>query len=203
MIRLILVRHAVTQWNEEKRYLGITDLPLSNRGKQQAEALAIILMKENIDLIYSSDLKRAVETANFIGRDRDTKLISDHRLRELNFGVFEGLTFSDAQDEYPEMIAAWLKDYNQPPAGGEMLSSLTSRIQSFLDDLRAIEAPKTVLVVTHGGALREIFRQFLSMPIDKHWSFQFDPASWSEIHVFEDTATVIRANQSHQMRGDS
>ena len=203
MIRIFLVRHAVTQWNEDKRYLGVTDLSLSKKGKQQAESVANSLKDEYIDEIYSSNLKRTVETANYIRKDRETQFILDNRLRELNLGVFEGLTFAEAQEQHPELMAAWLDDYDLPPTGGEMFSSLTARIRSFLDEIMMRETPNTILVVTHGGPLREIFRLLLELPAEKHWALQFDPASWSEIHMIEGSLTIIGTNHTHHLRGVS
>lgn len=200
MIRLFLVRHAHTHWNEEKRYQGSSDLPLSDKGIQQALAVANTFREENIDLIYSSDLKRAKETAAYIKADRDIPLMIDKRLRELNFGIFEGLTLSEAQTQYPEMVTAWLEDYDKPPEGGESLSSLTARISSFLDEVIDQQSSHTIVVVGHGGGLREIYRLLLELPSEKHWAFRFDPVSRSEIHLNAGSNKVISTNCTHHLQ---
>ena len=199
MIRLLLVRHGLTQWNEEKRYLGNTDIPLNKIGKQQAIALAHALREEHFDQIYSSNLQRALETAEVIKANREISLILDPRLRELNFGVFEGLTFSEAKRQYPDILSAWLDNYDQPPDEGEPFSSLTERVGSFLDDLKMINAPQTILIISHGGCLREIIRLLLGLPCERHWSFQFDFASLSEVHVDDNYSTIVRINDTQHL----
>jgi len=200
MIRLLLVRHGLTQWNEEKRYLGNTDIPLNKIGKQQAIALAHALREEHFEQIYSSTLQRALDTAAVIKANRKISLITDPRLREINFGVFEGLTFSEAKTQYPTMLSAWLDNYDQPPDEGELFSSLTERVCSFLGDLKMIEAPQTKLIVSHGGCLREIIRLLLGQPRERHWSFQFDLASISEVHVYDNYSTILRINDTQHLR---
>ena len=200
MIRLILVRHGLTQWNEEKRYLGDSDIPLNQNGKQQAVALMHALKKERFDQIFASNLKRAFETATIIKNDREVSLISDVRLRELNLGALEGLTFLEAKIKYPDMLSTWLENYDKPPDGGELFSSLAERVSSFLDDLKMIKAHKTILIVAHGGTLREIIRLLLGMPREKHWFSHFDFASLSEVHLFDDQPLIVRINDTHHLR---
>lgn len=200
MIRLLLVRHGLTQWNEEKRYLGNTDIPLNKIGKQQAIALAHALKEEHFDQIFSSDLQRAIETAALIKAKRKISLIPDPRLRELNFGVFEGLTFSEAKTQYPEMLSAWLDNYDQPPDGGEPFFSLTERAGSFLGDLEMIAAPQTILIVSHGGCLREIIRLLFDQPHERHWSFQFDFASLSRVHLSDSYPIIVQINDTQHLR---
>jgi len=200
MIRLLLVRHGLTQWNEEKRYLGNTDIPLNKIGKQQAIALAHALREEHFNQIYSSTLQRALETAEVIKANREISLILDPRLRELNFGVFEGLTFTEAKTRYPDILSTWLDNYDQPPDKGEPFSSLTERVDSFLDDLKMITAPQTILIVSHGGCIREIIRLLLKLPRERYWLFQFDLASLSEVHVDDNYSTIVRINDTQHLR---
>jgi len=200
MIRLFLVRHGLTQWNVEKRYLGNSDIPLNKTGKQQAIVLARALKDEHFDKIYSSNLQRAIETAILVKATRKISLILDPRLRELNFGVFEGLTFSEAKMQYPDMLSAWLDNYDQPPDEGEPFSSLTERVDSFLDDLKMITAPQTILIVSHGGCMREIICLLLGLPRERHWSFQFAPASLSEVHVYDNYPIITRINDTQHLR---
>ncbi|MCD4678360.1 MAG: histidine phosphatase family protein, partial [Desulfobacula sp.] len=122
------------------------------------------------------------------------------RLRELNFGVFEGLTFTEAKTRYPDILSTWLDNYDQPPDKGEPFSSLTERVDSFLDDLKMISAPQTILIVSHGGCIREIIRLLLELPREKHWSFQFDLANLSEVHVDDNYSTIVRINDTQHLR---
>jgi broad specificity phosphatase PhoE len=91
-IRLLLVRHGATAWNNEGRIIGSTDFPLSTDGRKQAQQLGIRLSGEPIDIILSSDLKRASETARIISIECGAPLVLDNRLREVDFGLWEGMT---------------------------------------------------------------------------------------------------------------
>jgi broad specificity phosphatase PhoE len=115
MLHLMLVRHGESEWNAQRRYQGQSDVPLSALGRRQAELIAERLAGGKIDAVYASDLARAWETARPIAEKNGLKVISEPRLRELKFGVLEGLTFDEAQAHYPEMMAAWLNDFNRPP----------------------------------------------------------------------------------------
>ena len=99
-IRLLLVRHGETIWNAESRLIGLTDLPLSEGGSQQAAQLTARLAGEGIDSIYASDLQRAAQTAAAIGDGCGVRPQADPRLREMDFGEWEGLTFPDLERQF-------------------------------------------------------------------------------------------------------
>jgi len=186
MLRLFLVRHGETAWNVQHRYQGQSDLPLSDVGVEQAEALACRLADEKFDAIYASDLKRAWDTASAIAEKSGLAVISEPRLREMNFGIFEGLTFDEAQTRYPEVMAAWLKNYNRPPPDGEALNIFSARVLSLLDDLQKKHADQTICLVAHGGPLSEIIRHLLGLPVERRWTFAVDIASLSELILGEE-----------------
>ncbi len=192
MLRLYLVRHGETAWNVQRRYQGQSDLPLSDVGVEQAEALACRLADEKFDAIYASDLKRAWETANAIAEKSGLAVISEPRLREMNFGIIEGLTFDEAQTRYPKVMAAWLKNYNQPPPDGEPLNIVSARVLSLLDDLQKKHADQTICLVAHGGPLSEIIRLVLELPAERRWSFAMDNASLSELILGENGHPVLK-----------
>ena len=200
MLKILLVRHGLTQWNQEKRYLGSSDIPLNTEGKHQVSLLSIKLKSRPIDLILSSELQRAIETANMITVDREIPINTDLRLNEINFGVFEGLTFAEAQSNNPEMLSAWLEDYDLPPEGGQSFSSFSETIQKLIDYLENIAEEKSILIVSHGGVIREILRLTLGLPQDKHWSFQIDPASLSEVHIDQNNSTIIQLNDTNHLQ---
>jgi len=130
MLHLMLVRHGESEWNAQRRYQGQSDVPLSALGKRQAELIAERLAGGKIDAVYASDLKRAWETASAIAGKSGLQVLPEPRLRELKFGVLEGLTFDEAQAQYPQMIATWLEDFNQPPDGAETIDLFNARIIS-------------------------------------------------------------------------
>ena len=196
MLKFVLVRHGLTEWNQEGRYLGSSDVGLSEQGKIQAALLAPALDNFPIDVIYSSPLKRSVETAKQTGEHLGIEVTIDDRLRELNFGIFEGLTFQQAQGNYPDQMRRWLDDYNQPPENGETISSLVERVSGFLKDTIVSNEGKCVLVFSHGGVLREILRQSLDLKKDQHWAFEIAPAGITELIVSGDGVRVKCLNDT-------
>ena len=196
MLHLILVRHGETEWNVQRRYQGQFNVPLSSVGRQQAERIAQRLAGQKIDAVYASDLERAWETAAIIAAKHNLAVASEPRLRELKFGVLEGLTFDEAQIQYPEMITAWLKDFNQPPQGAESVDLFNARIIALLDDLKQKHDEQTLLLVGHGGSLSEILRVVLGLSREKRWYLEMENASLSEVSIAEDYVALKRLNDT-------
>ena len=146
-MKLLLARHGQTDWNVAQRFQGQSDVPLNEIGRQQANALADRLLAQPINIIYASDLQRATETAKMIMQKSGCKpdLHLDSRLREMNFGAWEGLTYKEIKQSNPTALAAWKADVSTTAApNGETLNQLSARVQSFLDDVRAQHADQTV-----------------------------------------------------------
>ncbi len=196
MLHLILVRHGETEWNKQRRYQGQTDIPLSARGRQQAELVAERLTSQKIDAIYASDLKRAWETAQIVAEKSVVNVSSEPRLRELKFGILEGLTFDEAQTQYPDMIAAWLEDFNNTPESAETIHAFNARIVSLLDDLKGKHDEQIVLLVGHGGSLSEILRVVLELSSEKRWYLEMENASLSEVSISEEYVSLKRLNDT-------
>jgi broad specificity phosphatase PhoE len=196
MLHLILVRHGETEWNVQRRYQGQFNVPLSSVGRQQAERIAERLASQKIDAVYASDLERASETAAIIAAKHNLAVASEPRLRELKFGVLEGLTFDEAQIQYPEMITAWLKDFNQPPQGAETIDLFNARIISLLDELKQKHDEETLLLVGHGGSLSELVRVVLGLSREKRWYLEMENASLSEVSIAEDYVSLKRLNDT-------
>jgi 2,3-bisphosphoglycerate-dependent phosphoglycerate mutase len=143
--RVLLVRHGQSQGNAERRFGGHSATPLSELGRRQAEATARALAAEGLTAIYSSDLPRAVQTAEPLARATGLEINGTGALRERNVGLMEGLTFEEAAETYPDEYAALLRrDFERVLAGGESYRQLLDRAASELD--RAIE-------LNRGGAL--------------------------------------------------
>lgn len=196
MLHLMLVRHGESEWNVQRRYQGQSDIPLSALGKIQAGLVAERLAGEKIDAIYASDLGRAWETARAIAEKCGLQVNSEPRLRELKFGVLEGLTFEEAQLQYPEMIAAWLDDFNRPPDGAETIDMFNMRCVSFLDELKQKHDEQVVLIVAHGGSLSEILRAVLGLSREKRWYLEMENASLSEVLIAEKYVSLKRLNDT-------
>jgi probable phosphoglycerate mutase len=196
MLHLMLVRHGETDWNVQRRYQGQTDVPLSGFGMRQAELVAERLTGDKINAVYASDLSRAWETAQIIAGKSGLEVFPEPRLRELKFGILEGLTFEEAEKQYPEMIAAWLDNFNNTPDGAETIDQFTARIVSLLNDLKQKHNKQVVLLVGHGGSLSEILRVILGLSPEKRWYFEMENASLSEVLISEDYVSLKRLNDT-------
>ena len=127
-MRIILIRHGSTIWNEEGKYQGTIDVPLSDRGRQEAEMVAERLREEKIKAIYSSNLGRARETAEIIARPHGLPVQVIDELGEINFGDWEGLTAQEIKDKFGEQAyRTWLEDpVNADISGGDRITVLPS-----------------------------------------------------------------------------
>jgi broad specificity phosphatase PhoE len=156
-MKLTLIRHGPTEWNALRRFQGRTDMPLSVHGRAAARAIAQTLRSERFDRIYSSDLVRAAKTARILGESRGADIILDVRLREFDFGRWEGLTWDEILAADPQLAghgSTAVKLY--APEGGESFQQVSARVAQFLDDLTR-ENPGAAAVVTHAGVLHAIF----------------------------------------------
>ena len=101
MTRVVLIRHGETLWNKENRSMGHLDSPLSQLGEMQARSIANRLMSTSFSYLYSSDLGRAIQTAEYISRETGHKIRAEKMLRETNLGIFQGLTYNEKMEKYP------------------------------------------------------------------------------------------------------
>jgi probable phosphoglycerate mutase len=165
--RLVVVRHGETLWNREGRIQGyFADSPLSERGMAQALALAERLAREGVDLIFSSDLGRTRMTADPIARATGIEIIHDRDLRERSYGIFEGRTFAEIENEHPEAYARMrARDpHYAAPGGGESSIQFYERILGAMQRIAQRAAGKRAAVVTHQGVLGVLYRHVHGLP---------------------------------------
>lgn len=162
--RLTLVRHGETDWNKGHRWQGHIDIPLNAAGKEQAGAVAKFLSRESIDVIYASDLQRAHQTATAIGKLHNLQVMTDSRLREIAFGEWEGLTADDIDARHGAGThEAFLADrLHKIPPKGETVEALFNRVSEFINETPLKHRNQSVVVVSHGGALRAILSLLLT-----------------------------------------
>jgi broad specificity phosphatase PhoE len=186
VVELICVRHGRTGWNVDRRFQGQTDIPLDDRGRAQAQAVAASLRGEAFDLAVSSDLGRAVETAQTILREHPgTPLRLDRDLREMAFGTWEGLTWAQIVEGDAELA---LEREHRPrsyaPPQGESFDLLVERTQRAIERIVA-ELPDggRALVVTHAGILHALLPVILGQDEGEALQVRFAPASVSRFAV--------------------
>ncbi len=186
MTRLLLARHGQTARNAAGRYQGQTDVPLNETGRRQAQALAERLASEAIDAVYASDLQRAQATAELVAAPHGLRVQTEPRLREINFGAWEGLTYEEIKTRDPERQAAWYDDpLHTSPPDGETLTQVAERVQAALAEIVQAHPDETVLIVAHGGTLRLTICLALGISPGSYWRFDIDVASLSELNVYE------------------
>ena len=153
--RLLLIRHGQSTWNRERRIQGQLDPPLSEEGRAQARRLGRRLAGRPFAGFYSSDLKRAFETAEAIAAATGSQPQPDESLREIYLGDWEGLRTDEISEKYPEAWASWVKepDWDIVP-GGERAADFEVRVAAAIDGIFQRHEHGDVLVVTHGGVIQ-------------------------------------------------
>lgn len=152
--RILLVRHGQSQGNAEGRFGGHTPTPLSSRGRRQAEAAARTLASEKITAIYTSDLLRAVQTAEPLARLTGLAINRTTAFRERSVGVMEGLTFEEAAEQHPEQYAALIRrDFEHVILGGESYRQMLDRAAGELDHIMEQHSGGRICVFAHTGTI--------------------------------------------------
>lgn len=180
----IVIRHGETVWNTEGRLQGHQDSALTPLGLRQAEALGERLAGERFDTIYSSDIVRAMLTAEAIARRTGHTIKPDARLRERNYGIFEGLTTAEIAERFPDDYRQFLTrqaDYIIPE--GESLARKYARVTACLDDLAARLPGRRIVLVTHGGVLSDLLRRAMEIPVDRRLHFKLYNASLNTFFI--------------------
>ena len=180
MPRLLLVRHGITEFNSARRFAGYSDMELSAEGYEQVEKLRDRLAGDNIDAAYSSDLKRAMATADIISSRHNVDIVPCSELREVNYGDAEGLTFQEISNRFPEVAKLIVNfNLNLKFPNGESFKEFIERTNKFLDRLKKHEPSETILIVSHSGPLRVLICTLLDIDLEHWWQFQCDNAAFS------------------------
>jgi broad specificity phosphatase PhoE len=156
MATLLLVRHGETDWNAAHRWQGFTGPRLNDLGRQQARQLADRLDRTQIDSIYSSDSIRAVETARIVADRFGVEVRQDPRLREVNFGEWEGLTRQEINERYAGAFSEWDTCKLAAPTSGETDLEMADRVLDALYEIARNHQTERVVVVTSGGPIRAV-----------------------------------------------
>ncbi len=159
-IRILAIRHGETAWNVDTRIQGHLDIPLNDTGRWQADRVARALAaRDPIDAVYSSDLQRAHATAQAIATATGAPLSAHAGLRERGFGLFEGRTYAEIEQTWPEESGHWRRRTpHWAPAGGESLLQVRERILHTLRELTAPHAGQQIVLVAHGGIMDQLYR---------------------------------------------
>ena len=202
--RLLLVRHGQTAWNADGRHMGQLDVPLDKLGRAQALAVARRMRTEQPAAIYSSDLGRARETAAAIQSAVASRpeIRLDPRLRELQFGDWQGLTHSEMIQRDAAGLARWQADpLHVAPPNGETLLTLAGRVEAAYKDMCAAHPDQTIVVVGHGGALQVMIVAALELPLGASRKLELSNASLSELRSGDGGAILFLLNDTSHLAG--
>ncbi len=180
MLRLTLVRHGSTEWNETGRFQGWGDPPLSARGRGEAERLGAHLAGEEFGRVVASDLLRARETAALAlpGVPVET----DPRLREMDFGAWDGLTWNECVARDGDLIQRWSEDpAAAAPPGGESLAAFEARIAAALAEL---PEEGSHLWVVHAGVVHAILARWMDVPLRRTFALHISACGVTRAEVF-------------------
>ncbi|MBO4689020.1 MAG: histidine phosphatase family protein [Clostridiales bacterium] len=170
---LYIMRHGKTDWNDRHKLQGRTDIPLNNDGREMARAAAEEYKDVHLDVCFCSPLQRAKETAEILLQGRDVPIITDDRLLEMSFGIYEGVENSFSTPELPINVLFWHpEEYTEPVEGGESLDELFSRTSAFVEEkvMPELAAGKDVLIVGHGAMNSALICGLKKRPRSEFWA---------------------------------
>jgi ribonuclease H / adenosylcobalamin/alpha-ribazole phosphatase len=190
---LVLVRHGVTTFTVEKRFSGVGDPPLIEQGRQQIRATASELVaRGGVDRIVSSPLSRCRESAAIISSALGVPVELEDDLREVDFGVWEGLTFPVVEERWPRELALWLGDTAISPPDGESYESLRHRVRTAQERIVNRHRGETICVVSHSRPIATIAVNLLDTATSSLYRLHVDNASLSEVDYYDDGPAVLR-----------
>lgn len=197
MLWLTLVRHASTRLNAEHRYQGWCDPPLSDAGRAEALRLRRCLAAEEPDFLLSGDSRRCIETAALALPAVTARL--DPRLRELDFGAWDGLTYEECHAADPERLSAWIDDPSRAhPPGGESFESFCGRVDAVL---RSLPAAGGVVVLTHGGPLRRLLCRVLGLGWEEAMRLRLSPCGITRLAIQGSAGRLVTLNDTAHLDG--
>ncbi len=197
MLRFLVIRHGETISNAENRFSGHQDVGLTEKGVWQAEQLSHRLKEEQIDVAYSSDLKRAIHTAKIILQNHELALKTEPLFKELSFGDWEGLQYKELNFDKGEQLMEWWNHPDLPLPGGESTFDLRERVINGLNQLierhYEEEQKKTIAIICHGGVSRIIIGIALDIPIKKIWHIKQYSTALNVIRYYQKSGYFVES----------
>lgn len=200
-MRLLVARHGATQHNLDGRFTGQFDAPLSALGERQADALAARLASQRFDVLISSDLLRARQTAERIAAHSGQTVMFDPDLREIAMGAWEGRRFSEVKRESGALLAQIETETTgeTPYPQGESWAQLSVRVLGALRRCQARHPDGYVLWVAHGGVISALLLDALGLRYERRWQFARGNTSLFEIDYLPTVVKVLRANDTSHL----
>ena len=199
-MKIYLVRHGETLWNKEEVFRGRKDIPLNETGRMQARKVGSYFAGNPLGRIVSSPLQRAVQTAQAIGETTGIPVETTEELTDINFGVWEGLSLRDVEEQYPIEFDLWKRSPQElQVSGGETLAMVRGRASGTLARLASI-GEGAIVLVTHRVICKMIVLSCLNMGDEHFWDLLYDPASVTLLERQRGSFTLIFSNDTCHLK---
>ncbi|MDT0203338.1 histidine phosphatase family protein [Nocardioides sp. AE5] len=185
---LVLVRHGVTGHTVEKRFSGglaSANPPLSDEGREQVAATARWLREVEVDALLASPVRRTIESAGIVAEELGHEVVVEPGFAEMEFGAWDGLTFSEVAERHQDELTAWLGSTEVAPPGGESMRQVSERVLAGLERTLATYAGQTVVVVSHVTPIKNLIADALGAPLEALFRMELTPASVSVVSFYE------------------
>jgi len=203
MVRIILARHGHVDWLAPERFRGRAELPLSDLGRRQAQAVArYIAATWKPDAVYTSPLGRCRETGAEIAAPFRLELRPVDGLADIDYGEWQGLTRDEAQERWPDETELWFRTpHIAAIPGGETLAGLLSRTSAALRDILWRHPDQTVVLVGHDSVNRVLLLFALEVPLSRYWHLRQEPCAVNELFFDNDSFIIGSINQTQHLSG--
>jgi len=194
MTTVYLIRHGETEGADSRRYKGHIDVPLSENGIEQIKRVAMYLSQntelriQNADLtaVYTSDLSRAIKSAEIIAGPYGLKPVVVEGLKERSFGVWEGMSFDEIKEKWPEAFNAWAANpLKFSPMGGESTIAVRDRVIKAFEEIMRKHNGENIAIVSHGGVIRVLLCEMLGMPLENIFRIEQSFAALNVIEIWD------------------
>jgi broad specificity phosphatase PhoE len=203
-VRLVLVRHGETESNRLNLALGRDDVPLNERGLWQADRVGRALAREPLAAVYSSPLRRTLDTANAVATHHDLPVQIQQGLIEMDIGEADGLTLAEVASRFPGLLEAWASEEgpNQPMPGGECLADVQERVRATVQELAARHSDDTVAAVTHNFVILTLLVSALGIGLAQFRRLRHSVAAVSVVDFLPSRVLLVRMNDTCHLEDD-
>jgi len=202
MTMFYLARHGQTAWNQEQRFRGRKDIPLSEQGQREAQAVAEALAPEGIDLILASPLSRAMQTLTPLANKLNRDVIPFPDLIDMDFGEWEGLMVDEARAKYPDLFGRWVSEPDTVTfPGGESLAQVQGRAMRALSHLATEHPDQKIALCSHRVVTKLIMLGLLGVKPDKFWVVRQDTACMNQFTYDPPRAVIFTMNDTRHLAG--
>ena len=204
-VKLLLIRHGESDGNVQRKFSGFKDVDLTEKGIWQAERLAYRLKGLQVDVVYCSDLKRAIHTADIVFGNRNIDMLTNPHLREMNFGIWEGMTFEEIKIKEGAKFTSWMENPDERSIipQGESLAILNERVMTgvnrILQEHKNEAKDKTIAIVCHGGAIRIILCNVLNLELKNLWFIKQNSTALNIIDYYDSRGFISLLNDTSHL----